>query len=115
MKGARGIAWLTTVLIAALGPGCSSACRIQGTGTVQLLEMEGGFFGIVTDAGDKFRPVDLPEPFARPGMRVRFCAEPVEGLASIHMWGVPVTILEIAAETPPGPGPAVPDGSGTRP
>jgi len=79
--------------------GCAS-CRFQGTGTVLFLEMEGGFFGIQADTGEHYRPVDLPETFASHGLRVRFCADPIQGLLGIHMWGTPVTVREIKALGP---------------
>jgi len=90
-------------LLAAAGlasAGCAAACRFQGTGTVRHLEMEGGFYGIETDAGDRYRPVNLPAPYAAAGRRVRFCADPVRGLVGIHMWGVPVRLRSIEALAP---------------
>ncbi len=90
-----GTVLILWILLAFSAVACSSACRLQGTGTVRLLEMEGGFYGIETDAGDHYRPVNLPESFASHGLRVRFCADPVKGLMGIQMWGVPVEILEI--------------------
>ena len=96
-----GLALLLVALPVFVAAGCSSAsCRIQGTGTVIFLEIEGGFYGIRADSGEHYRPVDLPETFESNGMRIRFCAEPVQGLVGIHMWGVPVTLREIESLGP---------------
>ncbi len=97
----KRLATLMLMTLAGFGlMGCSPACRLQGTGTVLHLEMEGGFYGIESDSGDHYRPVNLPEPFASAGLRVRFCADPVQGLMGIQMWGVPVKIRKIEALEP---------------
>lgn len=62
---------------------------------MRYLGMEGGFFGIDADSGAHYRPVNLPKRYARDGLRVRFCAEPLEGVMSLHMWGIPVEIVEM--------------------
>lgn len=75
---------------------CSqTSCRVEGFGTMRYLGMEGGFYGIDADSGDRYRPVNLPKEFAKDGLRIRFCAEPLEGVMSIHMWGIPVEIVEM--------------------
>lgn len=68
---------------------------VEGTGTINHIELEGGFYGIVTDDGRQFDPVDLEESFKEDGLRVRFRAQTVEGVASIHMWGTLVEIISI--------------------
>lgn len=62
---------------------------------MKYLEMEGGFYGIVADSGAHYRPVNLPGGFAEDGLRVRFCAEPVKGVMSFQMWGIPVRIAHM--------------------
>lgn len=62
---------------------------------MKYLSMEGGFYGIHADSGARYRPVNLPPECAEEGLRVRFCAQPLEGVVSFHMWGIPVEILEI--------------------
>ncbi len=71
------------------------SCGVQGKGTMKYLSMEGGFYGIDADSGAHYRPVNLPKEFARDGLRVRFCAEPLEGVMSFHMWGTPVEIVNM--------------------
>jgi len=78
-----------------LAPCSRSSCKVHGYGTVKYLPMEGGFYGIHAESGARYRPVNLPGDCAEEGLRVRFCARPLEGVVSFHMWGVPVEILEI--------------------
>ena len=62
---------------------------------MRYLRMEGGFYGIDADSGAHYRPVNLPEAFAQDGIRIRFCAQPLEGVMSFQMWGIPVEIMDI--------------------
>jgi hypothetical protein len=62
---------------------------------MRYLTFEGGFYGIYADSGAHYRPVNLPQAFAEDGIRVRFCAQPLEGVMSFRMWGIPVEIVEI--------------------
>ena len=67
---------------------------ISTNGTVRYVPLEGGFYGIETDKGEKYLPFNLPEEFEKDGLRVWFKAEPKRD-TTIHMWGKPVEILEI--------------------
>ncbi len=77
---------------------------------MKYLDMEGGFYGIEADSGGRYRPVNLQGAFAEGGLRVRFCANPVEGVMSFQMWGIPVEIvdmesLETKGKSEPATGP----------
>ncbi len=64
--------------------------KIQGT--VVYNDFEGGFWGIVGDDGQKYRPVDgLPDAVQEEGLRVEAEVEPVTVL-SFAMWGRSVRI-----------------------
>jgi heat shock protein HslJ len=65
--------------------------EITSTGTVQYIELEGGFYGIIADDGTHYYPLNLPEEFAQDGARVTFTAQQ-EDVATTAMWGIPVTI-----------------------
>ncbi|MCS7242333.1 MAG: hypothetical protein NZ706_06645, partial [Candidatus Caldatribacterium sp.] len=69
------------LLLASFGcrGGCPLCGRIQVTGTVVYVPLEGGFFGILGDNGVQYEPVNLPEEFRVDGLRVVFVAEHVEG------------------------------------
>jgi hypothetical protein len=65
------------------------------TGTVTWVPIEGGFFGIVSDDGKRYDPINLPAEFAQDGMRVRFTAKTDPDMASFHMWGTIVSIIDM--------------------
>lgn len=68
---------------------------VTGTGTVQYIELEGGFYGIVTDDGDKLDPENLPEDLQEDGVRVRFRVTKKENMMTTRMWGTVVKIDDI--------------------
>ncbi len=65
---------------------------VEGTGTVQYQNLEGGFFGIVADDGARYDPVNLPEELRQDGLRVRFRGRLLKEGVSIHMWGAMVEL-----------------------
>jgi hypothetical protein len=64
-------------------------------GTVRHVELEGGFFGIVDEQGNRFDPVNLPERFEKDGLRVKFRMTKLQDRMSFHMWGTLVKITKI--------------------
>lgn len=80
---------------------CASANRsadgdvIEARGTVQFVELEGGFYGIVADDGQRYDPTNLDEAYEEDGLRVRFRARERDDLMSIRMWGRIVEIISI--------------------
>lgn len=99
----RGVL-MTAAAVAVLcivGGTCQSTSRtadedvIQTTGTVQYVQLEGGFYGIVAEDGTKYDPTNLPDEFEEDGLRVRFRAELKEDVLGFHMWGKIVELLEI--------------------
>jgi len=70
--------------------------EFTSSGTVTFIDLEGGFFGIVTDAGDHYLPLDLPEEYRIDGMRVVFTAYETRDAATFAMWGIPVQLASIA-------------------
>lgn len=69
----------------------------RGTGTVQFLNLEGGFFAIRGDDGVTYDPTNLPSGFQRHALRVRFEARIRQDLAGIHMVGPIVDVISITA------------------
>ena len=59
------------------------------------IDLEGGFYGIVTDDGRKLDPVNLPDTFRQDGIRIKTRVEPLKGQTSVHMWGTLVRIIDI--------------------
>ncbi len=70
---------------------------IQATGTVTWVPLEGGFYGIISDDGTQYDPLNLPKEYAQDGFRIGFTAIEEQNMASIHMWG---TIITITGTTP---------------
>ncbi len=64
--------------------------------TVRRVDLEGGFFGLVTDDGQHLYPINLPDEFRADGTRVRFSHEPA-AVFTIHQWGSPVTLSDVRA------------------
>ena len=69
--------------------------NITIVGTIQYVELEGGFFGIVTEEGAKYFPQYLPFDFKVDGLPVRVDATLEEQVIGIQMWGVPIRIVSI--------------------
>ncbi|MCX6168579.1 MAG: hypothetical protein NTX65_04515 [Ignavibacteriales bacterium] len=64
-------------------------------GTVKFLSFEGGFYGIVTDDGKSLDPLNLSKEFQTDGKRILFKYIEKKEMASFHMWGKIIEIIEI--------------------
>jgi hypothetical protein len=64
------------------------------SGTVEYIDLEGGFYGII-DHDDRYDPLNLPEEFQIEGLRVFVVAKIVDDQVSFHMWGTIIKILFI--------------------
>jgi hypothetical protein len=95
MKKKILIIGLIFVLLAVGLSGCEEQVKIIGTGEIQYIDLEGGFYGIVSQDTKNYDPVNLPSDFREDGLKVRFELEILEGRVSAHMWGSIVKILKI--------------------
>ncbi len=90
---------LVTLLIvcAVVAPACTNdnGDTFVSTGTVVFLALEGGFYGIKGDDGNKYDPINLSAEFQKDGLRVRFEAKELTDRASFHMWGKIIEIKHI--------------------
>jgi len=68
---------------------------VSGTGTIIFLDFEGGFYGILSDDGEHYDPVNLSKEFQVDGLRVRFEVKILQDVLSFHMWGKVVSIRHI--------------------
>jgi len=68
---------------------------VVGTGTVKFLAFEGGFYGIVSDDGEHYDPINLDQEFQVDGLRVYFEARILRDVGTFHMWGAVISILKI--------------------
>ncbi len=69
-----------------------AGAKIIGNGTVQLINLEGGFYGIAGDDGLKYDPTSLKKEFQQDGLHVHFEGRILTGMVNTHQWG---TIIEI--------------------
>ena len=83
-------------------PGGEDRRSVAETGTVKYLNLEGGFYGIVGDSGEKFLPQNLSAEFRQDGLRVTFEGTVRNDVPTIYMWGTPVEITSVRAADPPG-------------
>ena len=60
---------------------------IDETATVRFIDLEGGFWGIVTDGGRTLRPADLCDDLKEDGLRVHVEGRTRPDLGGVHMWG----------------------------
>ena len=70
--------------------------EIVASGTIEYIELEGGFFGIVASDGEYYLPLNLPAGFAVDGLEVTFTGRTAPEINTIYMWGTPVTVVSIA-------------------
>jgi len=66
------------------------------TGTVQKVAIGTGFWGIVDQNGNNYRPINMPAQLKLPGKSITITAEKVEDGPSIFMWGTPIKILSFS-------------------
>jgi len=68
---------------------------VVGTGTVKFLSFEGGFYGILSDDGEHYDPLNLDPEFRVDGLRIYFEARILRDVGTFHMWGAVISILKI--------------------
>lgn len=65
------------------------------SGTVRYLEVEGGFYGLISDDGTRYDPINLPAEYKKNGLRVKFAVREKKDVMSFHMWGKIVEVIKI--------------------
>ena len=68
---------------------------LEDTGTVKYVNLEGGFYGIISDNGQKLDPINLKNEFKKDGLRVKFVYSLKKSGANIHQWGKIIEIISI--------------------
>jgi len=64
-------------------------------GEVVFVEIEGGFYGIVDQNGQKYLPSNLPDILKQNGLKVRGTAQLKSGKLGFKQWGKMIDIIEI--------------------
>jgi len=62
---------------------------------VIFLNLEGGFYGIVTDDGKHLLPVNLAKKFRQHNAAIKVKGKLLKGVMTIQQWGTPFKIAEI--------------------
>ena len=79
---------------------CSRGTKVLTfEGAVNYVALEDGFYGLVSDDGRKYDPVNLEPEYRVHGLRVRVKAMPAAVRENIHQWGTLVEIVEIREYT----------------
>jgi hypothetical protein len=97
---------LFSVLFATIGltwAGCSPKMQVKEqafdgmiiTGIIKYIEIEGGFYGIISDDGNKYDPVNLAPEYRKDGLRIKAGVSVQKNMISIHMWGTLIRINQI--------------------
>ncbi len=63
-------------------------------GTIKLIELEGGFYGIITDKGQKILPMNLNPEYMQDGAEIEFSGH-YKNVMTIQQWGKPFTVTEV--------------------
>ena len=65
-------------------------------GTVEYQELSGGFWGIIGEDGQQWRPTQMPKALQNNDLKVKITAKKAKAGFSIFMWG---TAIDITAYT----------------
>lgn len=68
---------------------------IQYKGTIKFIELEGGFYGIVTDNNLNLLPSNLTEKYRQSGAIVEFSGKEIKDIKTTQQWGTPFQINDI--------------------
>jgi len=61
-------------------------------GKVSYQNLEAGFWGIIADNGNEYRPINMPEQLKKEGARISIVAREAD-VMSFVMWGTPIRII----------------------
>ncbi|MBN1638987.1 MAG: protease inhibitor I42 family protein [Ignavibacteriales bacterium] len=65
------------------------------TGTIRYIELEGGFYGILSDDGQKYDPINLPQEYHVDGLQIEFTFNKRDDVSSFRQWGTIIEIITI--------------------
>lgn len=68
-----------------------SDIKIKGKAHFQNIGM--GFWGIIGEDGQKWRPINMPEQLKKEGKSTQVVGQRIEEDFSIEMWGAPIRIV----------------------
>ena len=68
---------------------------ISVQGTIRYFDLEGGFYGIVTNKGQKLLPLNLAKEYQQAGAIVEVKGELQQGMMTTQQWGIPFKVSHI--------------------
>ncbi len=101
--GIKVIFFLSIISIIIICPGYCAELNIgkllndtiEADGVITYIDLEGGFYGIITGSGDDYLPNNLPVQYKKNGTNVHFQGIINDDGVSFMQWGTPVTITKI--------------------
>ena len=79
------------------GPAPSVSGRdVSGNGTICLIAMDSGFYGIVADDGEQYLPGKIDPGFRLDGLRVSFRGISRPDKQGEHPWGIPLDLIDLS-------------------
>lgn len=70
------------------------------TATVTYIPQSGGFWGLIGENGEEWRPVSMPEQLKYNGKKVDVVLDDADDDFSIYMWGTPVVVVSFQTPLP---------------
>jgi hypothetical protein len=62
-------------------------------GKVKYIDIEMGFWGIISESGKKYLPINMPSQLKQEGASVSITARTKDSVGSIQMWGTPIEVI----------------------
>lgn len=69
--------------------------QISFTATIKYMNLEGGFFGLVSKEGKHWLPLNLEKEFQKDGAVIKVTGKAITGIMTIQQWGTPFSITDI--------------------
>lgn len=101
MKNIILIAFILLMFAAAV----NSQTEVNSTGVIKYFNLEGGFYGIVTEDNTGYLPMNLQNEYKVDGLKIKFTGTTVEDVMTTQQWGIVLQIKSISqVVTKPGSG-----------
>jgi len=68
---------------------------VQDIGTLKYIDLEGGFYGIITDKDKCYYPLQLRDEYKKDGLRIKFTGILRDDVMTFVQWGQNIEITEI--------------------
>ncbi|MFB0998618.1 MAG: hypothetical protein QMC13_00075, partial [Colwellia sp.] len=69
--------------------------QLSFTARVQYMNLEGGFFGLVSKEGKHWLPMNLKKEFQQHGAIIKVTGSALNDIMTIQQWGTPFSITHI--------------------